>query len=102
MKDYQYCFSQTPGKLPNGVHLEIDSSVTPVVHAPRKIPIALLEPTQEKLQEMEVYGIIVKEEGHTPWVSSMLVIDKRRTTDHSTKDPPSKGDIRVCIDPLET
>ena len=28
-----------------------------------------------KDQEMEEDGIIVKEEGHTPWVSSMLIID---------------------------
>lgn len=81
--------------------MEIDPSATPVIHAPRKIPIALLEPTQEKLREMEEVEIIVKEEGHTLWVSSMLVIDKRRTKDLNKKDPPSKRDIRICIDPRD-
>jgi len=67
-----------PGKLPNKVHLEVDPLVPPVVHPPRKIPSALLEPTREKLTEMEEDGIIVKEEESTPWVSSRLVIDKRK------------------------
>ena len=71
---FQDCFSDNPGKLPTKVHLEIDPSVPPVVHPPRKIPIALLEPAQEKLKEMEEDGIIVKVEEHTPWVSSMLVV----------------------------
>lgn len=48
-KDYQNCFSEKPGKLPNDVHLEIDPSVTLVVHAPRKIPIASLDPGTWKL-----------------------------------------------------
>ena len=56
--------------------MEVDPSVLPVVHPPRKIPIALLEPTREKLTEMEEDGIIVKEEESTPWVLFMLVIDK--------------------------
>ena len=37
---YQDCFSDKPGKLPNKVHLEVDTSVPPVVHPPRKIPVA--------------------------------------------------------------
>ena len=41
------CFSDKPGKLPNKVHLEIDPSVPPVIHPPRKIPVALLEPARE-------------------------------------------------------
>ena len=64
--------------------MEVDSSVPPVVHPPRKIPIALLEPPREKLTEMEEDGIIVKEEEHTPWVSSMLVIDKRKVKEKNT------------------
>ena len=66
LKDYQDCFSEYPGKLPNPVSLEIDESVTPVIHPPRKIPFALLKPAKEKLLEMEHDGIIVKEEGHIP------------------------------------
>ena len=70
-----------------------------MVHPARKIPIALLEPTREKLTEMEEDGIIVKEEKHTPWVSSMLVIDKRNMEEKNT--PLSKNDVRICIDPRD-
>ena len=99
LQDYKDCFSDKPGKLPNKVHLEVDPSVPPVVHPPRKIPIALLEPAREKLTEMEEDGIIVKEEEHTPWVSSMLVIDKRKVKEKNT--PLSKNDVRICIDPRD-
>ena len=99
LQDYKGCLSDQSGKLPNNVHMEIDSSVPPVVHPPRKIPIALLEPALEKLTEMEEDGIIVKEEEHTPWVSSMLVIDKRKVKEQNT--PLSKNDVRICIDPRD-
>ena len=66
LQEYQDCFSDKPGKRPNKVHLEVDSSVSPVVHPPRKIPVAMLEPACEKLKEMEEYSIIVKEEELTP------------------------------------
>ena len=58
--------------------LELDESVSPVIHPLWKIPIAFLEPAKEKLLEMEQDGILVEEEGHTPWVFSMLVIDKKK------------------------
>ncbi|XP_048582219.1 uncharacterized protein K02A2.6-like [Nematostella vectensis] len=99
LKDYLDCFSNKPGMLPNKVHLEVDSAVTPVIHAPRKIPVSMLDPTQQKLREMEEDGIIVKEEEHTPWVSSMLVIDKRKGKEK--KSPPTKDNIRICIDPRD-
>ena len=88
LREYQDCFSDKPGKLPTKVHLEIDPSVPPVVHPARKIPIALLEPAQEKLREMEEGGIIVKVEEHTPWVSSMLVVDKRKAKDRDMNISP--------------
>ena len=66
LQDYKDCFSDKPSKLPNKVHLEADPSVPPVVHPPRKIPIALLDLAREKLAEMEEDGIIVKEEEHIP------------------------------------
>ncbi|CAB3983249.1 Hypothetical predicted protein [Paramuricea clavata] len=78
LKDYQDCFSYKPGKLTSEVHQEVDPSVSPVIHPPRKIPVALLDPVKAKLHEMEEDGIIVREERHTPWVSSMVVVDKRK------------------------
>ena len=55
--------------------LEIDESVTPVIHPPRKIGIALHDPVRQKLLEMEQDGIIVRQEEHTLWVKSMMVTD---------------------------
>ena len=101
LREYQDYFSDKPGKLPTEVHLEIDPSVPPVVHPRRKMPIALLEPAQEKLKEMEEDGIIVKVEEHTPWVSSMLVVDKRKAKGRDMNIPPSKDDVRICIDPRD-
>ena len=62
----------------------------PVVHPPRKIPVAMLEPAREKLKEMEEAGIIVKEDEEGKKVN-----DKRKDT------PPSKDDVRICIDPRD-
>ena len=59
LREYQDCFSDKPGKLPTKVHLEFDPSVPPVVHPPRKIPIAQLGPAKAKLKEMEQDAIIV-------------------------------------------
>ena len=51
---------------------------------------------------MEQDGIIVKEEGHTPWVSSMLVIDKKKRTKESNEEvQPNKDEVRICIDPRD-
>lgn len=57
LHDDKDCFSDKFGKLPNKVHLEVNPSVPPVVHPPRKIPVALLEPAREKLTEMEEDGV---------------------------------------------
>ena len=37
--EYQDYFSDKPGKLPNKVHLEVDTSVPPVAHPPRKFQL---------------------------------------------------------------
>ena len=55
---------------------------------------------REKLKKMEEAGIIVKEDEPTPWVSSMLVIYKRKVNE-KRKDTPPKDGIRICIDPRD-
>ena len=47
----------------------------------------MLEPVREKVKEMEEDGIFVKEDEPTSWVSSTLVIDKRKVRDKG-KDTP--------------
>ena len=46
---------------------------------------------------MEDNGIIVKEKKHSPWVSSMVVIEKMK----EKNTPLTKNDVRICIYPRD-
>ena len=48
---------------------------------------------------MEEDGVILKEDEPTPWVSSILVINKRKAKDKGKDTPLSKDDVQICIDP---
>ncbi|CAB3979326.1 Transposon Ty3-G Gag-Pol poly [Paramuricea clavata] len=76
------------GCLPGEHTIEIDRSYTPVVHPPRRVPLALKEQIKEELQRMKDAGVIVKQTEPTDWVNSMVTVIK-----------PEK--IRVCIDPRD-
>lgn len=78
-----------PGKLPGKHHITIRSDVCPTVQACRRVPLALLPRVKEKLEAMERNGIIIKRDGPTAWVNSMLIVEKK------------DGSIRLCIDPRE-
>ena len=79
-------FSKVLGCLPGEYNITVDQSYTPGVHAPRRLPIAICELVQEKLDEIEADDIIAKVAEPTPWVSSMLVVRKKN------------GDVHICID----
>lgn len=61
----------------------------PVVHSPRRVPIAILEKLKQELQRLEDLEIITKVMEPTSWVSSLVIVHK------------SNGQIRVCIDPKD-
>ncbi len=63
----------------------IDSSVKPVVQAPRRVPLALVEEVQDELRAMLRDGVIERVEA-SPWVSN-LVVSRR-----------SNGKVRLCTD----
>lgn len=66
-----------------GLHLiQLNPDVTPVIHPPRKVPIALKERIKVELD----LGVIVKQTEPTDWVNSMVTVVK-----------PNK--LRICIDP---
>ena len=50
------------GCLPGEYKIKPDPSVPPVVHAPRKVPVALHERVRKELQRMENDGAIKKQE----------------------------------------
>ena len=45
-----------PGCLPGNYHIEMDSSVKPVQHQPRKVAVALKPELQNKIKELEQKG----------------------------------------------
>lgn len=87
LKDYNDLFDGL-GCLPGQHHIQIDHTVTPVVHAPRKIPVALRERVVKELQRMESMGVIARQTEPTEWVNSMVTVVT-----------PKK--IRICMDPKD-
>ncbi|XP_060070555.1 uncharacterized protein K02A2.6-like [Ylistrum balloti] len=76
------------GKLEGKYHLVVDPTVPPVVHAPRKVPIALRDRLKAELDRLESMNVITPVTEPTAWVSSMVMVVK-----------PEK--IRICIDPKD-
>ena len=68
--------------------IQIDPTVPPVVHPPRRVPVSLKDRLQEELDRMESLGIITKVTEPTAWVSSLVLIQK-----------PDSDKLRVCLDP---
>lgn len=68
------------------VEIPIDESVQPVQQSYRRVPYALEDKVDEKLEMLLAQGIIERVEGHSPWVSPMVPILK------------DSGDVRLCID----
>jgi len=77
------------GEMPGQYHIELDESVTPVVHAPRKVPLALQPRLKAALDDMEQKGVIKKCDAPTDWVSSLLIVEKKN------------GSLLLCLDPRD-
>ena len=45
---------------------------TPVIRAPRQIPLSLQDRVKAELDKMEANGVIVTQDQPTPWVTSMV------------------------------
>ena len=74
------------GRLKDSYSIEIDDSIRPVVHAPRRIPVPMRNKVHEKLEQLVNEGVITPVTDATDWVSSMVVVQK----------PNSQ--IRLCLD----
>ena len=88
LKKYEDVFDGI-GCLEGAYRIKIDSSVTPVVHPPRKIPFTQRENVKEELDRMEALGVIRKADEPTEWVSSLVVVQK------------PNGKVHVCLDPRD-
>ncbi|KAI4884219.1 hypothetical protein NFI96_005617 [Prochilodus magdalenae] len=69
-------------------HIQLDKDVPPVIHPPRKVPVALKNRVKEELNRMEDIGVIAKQTEPTDWVNSMVTVDKLNK-------------LRICIDPQD-
>ena len=76
------------GRLPGKLHLKIDKNVTPAQHSPRKIPVALKDDINSKLDQMIKQGILKEVNEPTIWISSFVAVEKH-------------GKLRICIDPKD-
>ena len=66
-------------------HIHLDESVKPVIHSPRRVPVALRLRVKEELDRMEELGVIRPGNKLTHWVSSMVTVVKL-------------GKLRICLD----
>lgn len=82
---YKDVFDGT-GSLEGTCILQTDPSVKPIVHPPRKIPVALRERLKTELDCLAEKGIIASVTGPTPWLNNLVIVVK-----------PNK--LRICIDP---
>lgn len=69
--------------------LEVNDGAKPVVHPPRRVSVALKGKVTGELDGLQSLGIIEQVTEPTPWVSSLVTVQK------------SNGQIRVCIDPKD-
>ena len=88
LKEYSDVFQGT-GKLKGQYKLEIEENAKPVVHPPRRVPVALKGKLKRELERLQSLGIIEKVIEPTPWVSSLVIVQK-----------PNRQ-IRVCLDPRD-
>ena len=77
------------GNFEGHFHITTDPDVTPVVHAPRRCPIALKDEIERELDSMEEMGVISRVSKPTDWVSSLVYSRK------------SSGRLRICLDPKD-
>lgn len=78
------------GLFPGECTIHIDPSAVPVIHPPRRVPLALRDRLRDELKNMERQQIITKVTEPTEWVNSMVAAEKPRT-----------GELRVCLDPKD-
>ena len=64
------------GKLPGEFEIHLHDKVTPVVHPPRRVPVAIRDKLKAELDRMENLGIITKVTEPTDWVNSLVVVEK--------------------------
>ena len=84
---YKDLFDDHLGKLPVVYVMKVDSSVTPVIKPPRKIPVALEKTVKKEFDRMVQEGAITPVSEPSDGVSQVIATKKKN------------GEIRICLDP---
>ena len=81
------------GLIPGECKIHLDPNAIPVVHPPRRVPIAIRYLLKKELDRMEKAEVITKVTTPTKWVkvtvNSLLAFEK------------APGKLRVCLDPQD-
>lgn len=67
------------------INIPINPNVKPVVQPYRRIPVALEETVDARIDELLKMGVIEKVEGPSSWISPVVVV-------------PKENDVRICVD----
>lgn len=67
------------------VNIPIDTSIKPIAQPFRRIPVALEETVNQKIEELLRLDVIEKVNGPSKWISPLVVV-------------PKGDDVRVCVD----
>ena len=88
LDEYAEVFSGL-GRFPGEYHIALSDDAVPVIHPPRRVPLALQARLKQTLDAMERDKIIIKRDEPTDWVNSLLVVEKKNKT------------LRLCLDPRD-
>ena len=89
IKKYPRVIKEGVGKVAGDYHIHLDSSVQPVQHAPRRVPVALRQQLKETLNSMLRANIIAPITEPISWISSIVVVPKKN------------GPLWICLDPKD-
>ena len=78
------------GLFPGYCDIKIKEDAIPVIHPPRRIPLALRGRLKTELQRLKNIGVITAVDEPTEWVNSIVIVEK-----------PRSGELRVCLDPKD-
>ncbi|GJQ71222.1 hypothetical protein Trydic_g10965 [Trypoxylus dichotomus] len=87
LEQYKICFEGL-GCLSGTYHIEIDKTVKPGIHPPRKVPFALKNELKRKLESLVKQNVVEKVTEATDWVNSLVRVHK-------------KDQNRLYIDPID-
>ena len=89
IRQFPRVFAEEVGQLEGEYRIKLDTTISPVQHAPRRVPVALRDQLKAELDKMTEQGIVAPVTAPTPWVSSLVVVPKKN------------GTLRLCLDPKD-